>query len=122
MTVTSIAGYLVTVSNTVASSTVLSARRTTSHSRLHASDPVFARYIKQYLELIAVRTNTTSSDKVREFVWMLLPEGRCSIEQIAQHMGVDRRSVQRRLDREETALSSIVEAVRMEMILTGLST
>src|SRR5262245_9344082 len=83
---------------------------------LHASDPVFARYIKQYLDLIAVRTNTTSSDKVRELVWMLLPEGSCSIEQIAQHMGVDRRSVQRRLDREGATFSSIVEAVRMEMV------
>jgi AraC-like DNA-binding protein len=83
---------------------------------LHASDPVFARYIKQYLDLIAVRTNTTTSDKVREFVWMLLPEGSCSLEQIAQHMGVDRRSVQRRLDREGVTFSSIVEAVRMEMV------
>jgi AraC-like DNA-binding protein len=83
---------------------------------LRASDPVFARYIKQYLELIALRTNTTASDKVREFVWILLPEGSCSIERIAQHMGVDRRSVQRRLDREETTFSSIVEAVRMEMV------
>ena len=83
---------------------------------LHASDPVFANYIKQYLDLIVVRTNTTESDKVREFVWILLPDGSCSIEQVAQHMGVDRRSVQRRLDREGTTFSSIVEAVRMEMV------
>jgi AraC-like DNA-binding protein len=83
---------------------------------LHAADPVFARYIRKYLDLIAVRTNTTASDKVRECVWMLLPEGSCSIEQIAQHMGVDRRSVQRRLDREGATFSSIVEAVRMEMV------
>jgi AraC-like DNA-binding protein len=71
---------------------------------------------RQYLELIAVRTNTTTSDKLREFVWMLLPEGGCSIEQIAQHMDVDQRTLQRRLDREETSFSSIVEAVRMEMV------
>jgi AraC-like DNA-binding protein len=83
---------------------------------LRTSDPVFARYIKQYLDLIAVRTNTTVSDKVREFVWMLLPEGGCSLEKIAHHMGVDRRSVQRRLDREEATFSSIVDAVRMEMV------
>ena len=38
---------------------------------LRASDPVFARYVKQYLDLIVVRSNTTASDKVREFVWML---------------------------------------------------
>ena len=83
---------------------------------LRASDRVFARYIKQYLDLIAVRKNTSASDKVREFVWMLLPEGSCSLEQIAQQMGVDRRSVQRRLDREGATFSSIIDSVRMEMV------
>jgi AraC-like DNA-binding protein len=80
------------------------------------SDPVMARYIKQYLDMIAVRTFSTTSDKVREFVWMLLPEGRCSIEHIAEHMGIDRRTVHRRLHHEGNTFSSIVEDVRGEMV------
>jgi AraC-like DNA-binding protein len=79
------------------------------------SDPVMARYIRQYLELIGGRTTSTTSDKVREFVWMLLPAGRCSIEHIAEHMGVDRRTIHRHLRHEGTTFSSIVEDVRTEM-------
>jgi AraC-like DNA-binding protein len=80
------------------------------------SDPVMARYIRQYLELIGGRANTTASDKVREFVWMLLSAGRCSIQHIAEHMGVDRRTIHRRLHHEGTTFSSIVETVRAEMV------
>jgi AraC-like DNA-binding protein len=75
-----------------------------------------ARYIKQYLELIGGRTNTTTNDTVREFVWMLLPTGNCSIERIAEHMGVDRRTIHRRLRNEGTTFSSIVEDVRTEIV------
>jgi AraC-like DNA-binding protein len=85
-----------------------------------SSDPVMVRYIRQYLETIAGQQNTTTSDKVREFVWMLLPAGRCSIEQIAEHMGVDRRTVHRRLVSEETTFSSIVDSVRTEMAVRYL--
>jgi AraC-like DNA-binding protein len=80
------------------------------------SDPVMARYIKQYLELIGMRAHAMATDKVREFVWMLLPAGRCSIEHIAEHMGVDRRTIHRRLHHEGTSFSSIVEGVRNEMV------
>jgi AraC-like DNA-binding protein len=80
------------------------------------SDPVMARYIQQYLELIGGRANATASDKVREFVWMLLPAGRCSIEHMAEYLGVDRRTVHRRLVHEGTTFSSIVEDVRTEMV------
>ena len=80
------------------------------------SDPIMARYIKQYLELIGGRTDAMTSGNVREFVWMLLPAGRCSIEHIAEHMGVDRRTIHRRLRHEGTTFSSIVEDVRTEMV------
>jgi AraC-like DNA-binding protein len=80
------------------------------------SDTVMARYIRQYLELLGGRATPTASHKVWEFVWMLLPAGRCSIDHIAEHMGVDRRSMHRRLRREGTTFSSIVEDVRAEMV------
>jgi AraC-like DNA-binding protein len=83
---------------------------------ISTSDPVMARYIKQYLELIGGQTHATVSSKVREFVWMLLPAGRCSLERIAEHMGVDRRTVHRLLEREGTTFSSVVEEVRTEMV------
>ena len=81
-----------------------------------ASDPVMARYIKQYLEFIGERTTATTKDKVREFVSMLLSASCCSIEHIAECMGVDRRTIHRRLRREGTTFSSIVEDVRTEIV------
>jgi AraC-like DNA-binding protein len=83
---------------------------------LPASDPVMARYIKEYLELIGGHRAATTSDRVREFVSMLLPVGRCSIEDVAKHMRVDRRTIHRRLRSQETTFSSIVEDVRSELV------
>jgi AraC-like DNA-binding protein len=79
-------------------------------------DPIMARYIQQYLGLIGGLTDATISGKVREFVWTLLPAGRCSIEHVADRMGVDRRTIHRRLRQEGTTFSSIVEGVRTEMV------
>jgi AraC-like DNA-binding protein len=83
---------------------------------LPASDPVMARYIHQYLDMIAARPNVTTTDKVREFVRTLLPTGRCSIEHVAERLGIDRRTVHRQLAQERTTFSSLVEDVRAEMV------
>jgi len=80
------------------------------------SDPVMLRYIQDYLQMIAARRNTATRDKVREIVWILLSAGRCSIEHVAEHMGVDRRTIHRRLDREGTTFSSIVDVARTEIV------
>ncbi len=83
---------------------------------LPASDPVMARYARQYLESMLSRPHLTTRDKVRELVWMLLPSGQCSIERVAEHLAIDRRTVHRRLARRGESFSSIVDAVRTEMV------
>jgi AraC-like DNA-binding protein len=80
------------------------------------SDPTMARYVQHYLDSIAGRSTTTLSDKVRELVWVMLPSGRCSIDQVAQRLGVDRRTVHRRLAREGETFSAILDAVRSELV------
>ena len=42
----------------------------------------------------------TDTGKVRELIWMMLSSGNCSVERVAEHLGVDRRTVHRRLARE----------------------
>jgi AraC-like DNA-binding protein len=44
-----------------------------------------------------------------------LPSGRCSIEQVADHLGVVCRTVQRRLAEEGQSFSSIVNDIRTEL-------
>ena len=75
-----------------------------------------ARYVQHYLDSIAELPTTTLSDKVRELIWVLLPSGRCSIEQVAQRLGVDRRTVHRRLASEGETFSAILDAVRSELV------
>jgi len=83
---------------------------------LPVSDPVMARYIQQYLDMIAARPNVKTSDKVREFVRMRLQTGRCSIEYVSERLGIDRRTVHRHLAQEGTTFSALVEDVRAEMV------
>jgi len=81
-----------------------------------AADPTMARYAQRYLDSIGTRPNVTLSEKVREMVAALLPSGGCSVEAIAERLGVDRRTVHRRLASEGVNYSAIVEAVRTEMV------
>ena len=37
------------------------------------------------------------TDKVRELVWLQLASGRCAVEQVAGQLGMDRRTLHRRL-------------------------
>jgi AraC-like DNA-binding protein len=52
---------------------------------------------------------------VRELVVMLLGTGTCTIDRIAQHLGIDRRTIHRRLTQEGKTFSDVVEAVRREL-------
>ena len=53
--------------------------------------------------------------RVRELIEVLLPTGRCSIVQVARSLGVDRRTVQRRLAHSGETFSSVLNAVRAEL-------
>ena len=57
----------------------------------------------------------TPADKARWLVREMLPLGRCSVEELAQHLGVDRRTVHRHLARTGETFSSLVNDVRGEL-------
>ena len=57
----------------------------------------------------------TLADKARSLVREMLPQGRCSVEELAQHLGVDRRTVHRHLARSGETFSSLVNDVRGEL-------
>jgi AraC-like DNA-binding protein len=79
------------------------------------ADPVMARYTRQLVEQ-AQRARTTASDRVRELVVLLLPRGHCRVERVAQHLGVDRRTVARWLADEGTSFSELVGALRRDLL------
>jgi len=79
------------------------------------ADPVMARYTRQLVEQ-AQRARHSASDRVRELVVLLLPRGHCRIERVAQHLGVDRRTVARWLAEEGTSFSALVSELRRELL------
>ena len=79
------------------------------------ADPAMAKYAQQLLETSLAGSADDVCGQVRELVVMLLGGGSCTIERVAQHMGVDRRTIHRRLASEGQTFSSIVDTVRREL-------
>lgn len=87
---------------------------------LPQSDPTLARYARQHLDALLAQPGASIGDKVKQLVWLQLPSGHCKIERVARHMGTDRRTLHRRLAREGTTFSAIVEQVRAEVVSRSL--
>jgi len=81
-----------------------------------SADPEMARYARAMLEA-SVESQPAGSmlDDVRRTVLLLLPSGRCSIEQVAAHLGVVCRTVQRRLSEQGLSFSALVNDIRVEL-------
>ena len=102
-------------STSTPSSTASSAAAEDLAGQLPSADPVMARYARQYLDAMISRPDMTLADKVRWLVRDMLPLGRCSVEKVAQHLGVDRRTVHRHLAQSGETFSSLVDDVRGEL-------
>ena len=81
-----------------------------------AADASMARYAQSYVETIATRSATIEG-KVRELIGALLPTGRCSLDRVAQHLGCDGRTVQRRLAEHNKSFSDILDEQRAETVV-----
>lgn len=79
------------------------------------ADPVMARYAQSFIEAIPGAAEHSVTQDVRRSIYLLLPMGRAGIEQIARSMGMNVRTLQRRLDEEGETFSGLINAVRMEL-------
>ncbi len=79
------------------------------------ADPAMVRYAQQLLDASAQPKQATMSEDVRRTVLLLLPSGRCSIEQVADHLGVACRTVQRGLAEQGLSFSAVVTEIRKEL-------
>jgi AraC-like DNA-binding protein len=62
--------------------------------------------------LSSLGPTTTVSARVRDLVEVLLPTGRCSADEVARAMGVDRRTLHRHLGAAGATFTSIVDSTR----------
>ena len=79
------------------------------------ADPLLRPYAHQFLDTISPPADITTVTRVRELIEVLLPTGHCSIVQVARSLGVDRRTVQRRLADSGDTFSSLHNTVRAEL-------
>lgn len=79
-----------------------------------SADPVVARYIRQEVQSRQQATMTVG-DEVRQMVLVLLPRGRCTVDQVARLMGITRRTLHRHLATEGQVFSDLVLTIRREL-------
>jgi len=86
------------------------------------ADPVMARYAEQLLapgaDAGAQRQQQQQklSARVRQLVVVLLPRGLCRVEVVAQHLGIDRRTVARHLAADDTSFSALMNEMRCDLL------
>ena len=84
-------------------------------ARNPTADPAMARYAQQLLDVSTEPQAPTMLEDVRRTILLLLPSGRCGIEQVAENLGVVCRTVQRRLAEQGQSFSSVVNGIRAEL-------
>ncbi|MGZ3402278.1 MAG: AraC family transcriptional regulator [Phenylobacterium sp.] len=82
---------------------------------ISAADPDMARQVVRYLEQIAAGRGSNFSDKVREMIVLLLPNGGVTVERVAQRLAMDRRTLHRKLVTEGTTFSELLNTARREV-------
>jgi AraC-like DNA-binding protein len=79
------------------------------------ADPAMASYAQSFLEAIPKPGQSSFVLDVRRSVYLLLPMGRANVEQVASGLGMNVRTLQRRLDESQASFSDILNAVRCEL-------
>jgi len=79
------------------------------------SDAAMAREITRLIERGGSPPGAALSDRLRDLIVNLLPEGHCTVDAVAQHLGVDRRTIHRRLAAEGRSFTQLREEARREL-------
>jgi AraC-like DNA-binding protein len=80
-----------------------------------AADPTLNREVKRLLDAQLANLRDAPAQQARQIVRMLLPSGLCSVDRVAQHLGMHRRTLNRYLATEGESVTSIINAVRAEL-------
>ena len=80
-----------------------------------AADPTLNREVRRWLDLQLANLPEAPAQRARQIVRMLLPSGLCSVDRVAQHLGMHRRTLNRHLAPEGESVTAIINAVRAEL-------
>ncbi len=77
-----------------------------------SADPVMSDVLRNQLEVDTLG-RVTVTDEVRHMIMLLMPRGRCTAEQIARLMGVNRRTLYRHLGAEHQSYAGLLQELRV---------
>ena len=86
-------------------------------TRNEFADPAMIRYAQKLLDFAPPMHEADILDDVRRTILLLLPSGRCTIEQVSEHMGVMPRTIQRRLTEQGQTFSCAMNDIRQQLAL-----
>lgn len=84
------------------------------------ADPEMARYAKRFVESLPGTNEPSVVLEVRKAIYLLLPMERATIEQIAQSLGMNVRTLQRRLGEADESFSDLINGVRRDLVVRYL--
>ncbi len=80
------------------------------------SDPVFAQQLGHFLSSIDQLDRKDTASTVRKLIMQLLPQGLASADVIATRLGIDRRTLHRKLSREGTTYRQLLQDMRCRQL------
>ncbi|RKG35612.1 AraC family transcriptional regulator [Acinetobacter rongchengensis] len=79
-----------------------------------------ANHAQRYLDILPNINQSSLIFDVRKSIYLLLPMGRATIDQVAQTHGMNVRTLQRRLEASQTSFSDLINDVRRSLVLRYL--
>jgi len=87
-----------------------------------AADSMMAHHARRYLDTLARDPAERSTrERARRCIYLLLPAGRATVEQVAETMGLRARTLQRSLEKEGRTFATLLNEVRRELALRYLA-
>lgn len=71
---------------------------------------------RRYVDSIIAGSAPSIAAQVRQLALALLPSGQCSLSAVARHLGVDPRTIDRRLRREGSSYGALLNSVRADLV------
>jgi AraC-like DNA-binding protein len=87
----------------------------TLRRRVETSTPFLRRLARQYLEASLASKPANFATRVAEIIAQRLPSESCTIEEVAEVLGVHRRTLARRLERDGQTYSELLQKARYQV-------
>lgn len=95
----------------------LTCRRADLDAPNPTADPALAQFAERYVRSLPKAERRAVAQEVQKAIYLLLPSGGASITRVCESLGLNERTLQRRLAREGADFSRLLNDVRRELTL-----